>query len=177
MADARVTNTIQGSHLRDIRNPIRGFDLHKPTLDRVTRGHLVRCSKDGRWWPRDIRHYANDDGPRGGASSMPFFDLRFEVNRPLCRPFPCLGYGILRKEAGGGGTRPNRSLPSSDAGRYTRTLSRDVSNLRSSNRDDEGGKNIRFFVFWPAYSTHKPFDHVFEYVPQEATPSFPTCEE
>lgn len=43
-----VTNTIQGSHLRDIRNPIRGFDLHKPTLDRVTRGHL---SCDQRTWP------------------------------------------------------------------------------------------------------------------------------
>lgn len=33
-----VTNTIQRGHLRDIRNPIRGFDLHKPTLYRVTRG-------------------------------------------------------------------------------------------------------------------------------------------
>lgn len=50
-----VTNTIlQGSHLRDIRNPIRGFDLHKPTLDRVTRGHLTSAhlhaaaNKDGR---------------------------------------------------------------------------------------------------------------------------------
>lgn len=62
-----VTNTIQGSHLRDIRNPIRGFDLHKPTLDRVTRGHLsarqhAATNKDGRASPRDIRHYVNDDG-------------------------------------------------------------------------------------------------------------------
>lgn len=37
-----VTNTIQGGHLRDTRNPIRGFDLHKPTLYRVTRGQRSR---------------------------------------------------------------------------------------------------------------------------------------
>lgn len=36
-----VTNTIQGGHLRDIRNPIRGFDLHKTTLYRVTRGQRL----------------------------------------------------------------------------------------------------------------------------------------
>lgn len=78
-----VTNTIQGSHLRDTRNPIRGFDLHKPTLDRVTRGHLTSCSltctpRGQQRWPlllrRDIRHYASDHGPqRRGSSSMPFF--------------------------------------------------------------------------------------------------------
>lgn len=39
-----VTNTIQVGHLRDVRNPIRGFDLHKPTLYRVTRGHRSRLS-------------------------------------------------------------------------------------------------------------------------------------
>lgn len=39
-----VTNTIQDGHLRDIRNPIRGFDLHKPTLYRVTRGQRSRLS-------------------------------------------------------------------------------------------------------------------------------------
>lgn len=36
MADA--CNQHQGGHLRDTRNPIRGFDLHKPTLYRVTHG-------------------------------------------------------------------------------------------------------------------------------------------
>lgn len=39
-----VTNTIQNGHLRDVRNPIRGFDLHKPTLYRVTRGHHSHLS-------------------------------------------------------------------------------------------------------------------------------------
>lgn len=50
-----VTNTIQGSHLRDTRNPIRGFDLHKPTLDRVTRGHLTSARSPA-------RRAANKDG-------------------------------------------------------------------------------------------------------------------
>lgn len=39
-----VTNTIQSSHSRNIRNPIRGFDLHKPTLYRVTRGQRSHLS-------------------------------------------------------------------------------------------------------------------------------------
>ena len=61
-----VTNTIQGSHLRDIRNPIRGFDLHKPTLDRVTRGHLfarLATNKDGRR-RRSLRYSPLCERPR-----------------------------------------------------------------------------------------------------------------
>lgn len=88
-----VTNTtIQGSHLRDIRNPIRGFDLHKPTLDRVTRGHLTSAhlhaaaSKDGRCSFAAIFAIMRSDHSAVAHPPCPFFDLRFQVNHPLCRP-------------------------------------------------------------------------------------------
>lgn len=50
---------------------------------------------------RDIRHYANDDeqSQSRGASSMPLFDLRFQVNHPLCRPSPRLS--VTRSEETG----------------------------------------------------------------------------
>lgn len=90
-----VTNTIlQGSHLRDIRNPIRGFDLHKPTLDRVTRGHLTSAhlhaaaNKDGRCSFAAIFAIMRATTAHSAVvhPRCPFFDLRFQVNHPLCRP-------------------------------------------------------------------------------------------
>ena len=38
-------------HLRNIRNPIWGFDLHKPTLDRVTGTHLALSGSTAQRWP------------------------------------------------------------------------------------------------------------------------------
>lgn len=111
-----VTNTtIQGSHLRDIRNPIRGFDLHKPTLDRVTRGHLTSAhlhaaaSKDGRCSFAAIFAIMRSDHSAVAHPPCPFFDLRFQVNHPLCRPSLRL-VSRLRETWQTWATRSNRSL-------------------------------------------------------------------
>lgn len=111
-----VTNTtIQGSHLRDIRNPIRGFDLHKPTLDRVTRGHLTSAhlhaaaSKDGRCSFAAIFAIMRSDHSAVAHPPCPFFDLRFQVNHPLCRPSLRL-VSRLRETWQTWPTRSNRSL-------------------------------------------------------------------
>lgn len=105
----------QGSHLRDIRNPIRGFDLHKPTLDRVTRGHLTSAhlhaaaSKDGRCSFAAIFAIMRSDHSTVAHPPCPFFDLRFQVNHPLCRPSLRL-VSRLRETWQTWPTRSNRSL-------------------------------------------------------------------
>jgi len=77
--------------LRDIRNPIRGFDLHKPTLYRVTRrqrsrlGGATKMARGEVGKGEDLRDVL--PGHEGGCdlSAMPLLDLLFEVNCPLCR--------------------------------------------------------------------------------------------
>lgn len=64
--------------MRDARNPIRGFDLHKPTLYRVTRGRSApRSSRCQRRWPKGARAGGIDG--RGGGEI-------FAMRSPSCQP-------------------------------------------------------------------------------------------